>query len=98
MEQEEHIQVVRFSGRWEDLGIWNTLTEEMSEPVIGQAMYNENYEYFNVVNELHVPILYMGLKNIIVSASPERILVSDKEQSSYIKPFVNSIEQRTVFA
>ena len=40
----------------------------------------------------------MGLKNVIVSASAEGILVSDKEQSSYIKPFVDSIKQRIMFA
>jgi mannose-1-phosphate guanylyltransferase len=40
----------------------------------------------------------MGLKNIIVSASPDGILVSDKNQSSYIKPYVDNIEQRIMFA
>ena len=40
----------------------------------------------------------MGLKNIVVSASPDGILVSDKEQSSYIKPFVNTLDHRVMFA
>ena len=40
----------------------------------------------------------MGLKDVIVSASPEGILVSDKEQSSYIKPFVNMLDHRVMFA
>lgn len=40
----------------------------------------------------------MGLKNVVVSASPEGILVSDKEQSSYIKPYVDSIDQQVMFA
>ena len=35
---------------------------------------------------------------IIISASPEGILVSDKEQSSYIKPFVDEIDQQIMFA
>lgn len=51
-----------------------------------------------VVNELDVPILCMGLKDVVVSASPEGILVSDKEQSSYIKPFVNTLDHRVMFA
>lgn len=34
----------------------------------------------------------------MVSASPEGILVSDKEQSSYIKPFVDQISQQVMFA
>lgn len=55
---------------------------------------NEAY----VVNELDVPILCMGLKDVVVSASPEGILVSDKEQSSYIKPYVNTLDHRVMFA
>ena len=98
VEQETKIQVMRFAGQWKDLGTWNTLTEEMSEPIIGQAMQNETCENVSVINELNVPVLCMGLKDVIVSASVDGILVSDKEQSSYIKPFVDKLEQRVMFA
>ena len=40
----------------------------------------------------------MGLKDVVVSASPDGILVSDKEQSSYIKPFVDKLDQQIMFA
>jgi mannose-1-phosphate guanylyltransferase len=40
----------------------------------------------------------MGIKNAVIAASPDGILVSDKEQSSYIKPFVEQIEQPIMFA
>lgn len=96
-EQEKDIKVLRFHGQWKDLGTWNTLTEEMSESIIGSAMYNEDCGNISIINELNVPILCMGLKDLIVSASPEGILVSDKNQSSYIKPFVDRIEQRIMF-
>lgn len=98
VEKEPHIQVMRFAGEWKDLGTWNTLTEAMEEPNVGEAMFNENCENVHVVNELDVPILCMGLKDIVISASAEGILVSDKEQSSYIKPFVDSIDQQVMFA
>ena len=52
----------------------------------------------HVLNELGIPILCMGLHDVIVSASPEGILVSDKIQSSYIKPFVDKIDQQIMFA
>lgn len=97
-EKESNIQVLRFAGQWKDLGTWNTLTEEMSENIIGQAMYNESCDNISVINELDVPILCMGLRDVIISASAEGILVADKEQSSYIKPFVDSMEQRVMFA
>lgn len=40
----------------------------------------------------------MGLNDVVVSASPGGILVSDKEQSSYIKPFVNMLDHQVMFA
>lgn len=97
-EHEPHIEVMRFSGSWKDLGTWNTLTEVMDSPKVGQATLNDTCENVHVINELNVPILCMGLKNMVVSASPEGILVSDKEQSSYIKPLVDTIDQRVMFA
>lgn len=98
VEKEDKIQVQRFSGEWKDLGTWNTLTEAMEEPAVGEAILNETCENVHVVNELDVPVLCMGLKDVVVSASPEGILVSDKEQSSYIKPFVDSIDSPVMFA
>ena len=98
VEKEPDIQVLRFGGQWKDMGTWNTLTEAMEAPSIGEVMLNESCENVHVVNELDVPVLCMGLKNMVVSASAEGILVSDKEQSSYIKPFVDKISQQIMFA
>lgn len=97
-EKEPSIAVMRFSGSWKDMGTWNTLTEAMEEPVIGNGTLNETCENTNIINELDVPVLGMGLKNIVVAASPEGILVSDKEQSSYIKPYVDKMHQLVMFA
>ena len=98
VEHEPKIQVMRFAGQWKDMGTWNTLTEAMEEPKIGKAILNDACENVHVLNELDVPVLCMGLKDVVVSASPEGILVSDKEQSSYIKPFVDKINQQIMFA
>ncbi len=98
VEKEDKIQVMRFAGEWKDLGTWNTLTEAMEEPSIGKSILNDQCENVHVINELDVPVLCMGLKDMVVSASPEGILVSDKEQSSYIKPYVDKIDQQIMFA
>lgn len=98
VEGEDNIQVMRFNGQWKDMGTWNTLTEAMEEPSIGKVILNDKCENVHVINELDVPVLCMGLKDIVVSASAEGILVSDKEQSSYIKPYVDKISQQIMFA
>lgn len=98
VEKEKNIEVIRYKGEWKDLGTWNTLTEAMEESSIGNCITNETCQNTHVINELDMPILCMGLQNVIVAASSEGILVSDKEQSSYIKPFVDKIDQQIMFA
>lgn len=98
VEKEPKIQVQRFSGQWKDLGTWNTLTEAMGESVVGKGVLNEKCQNVHIVNEMDVPVLGMGLHDIVISASPDGILVSDKEQSSLIKPFVDKFEQQIMFA
>lgn len=61
-------------------------------------MMNEKCDNVHIINELNVPVLAMGLHDVVISASPEGILVSDKEQSSYIKPLVDKIDQQVMFA
>lgn len=98
VEHESLIEVMRFNGTWKDIGTWNTLTEAMESDSVGKAIMNDTCENVHVLNELNVPVLCMGLKDVVVSASPEGILVSDKEQSSYIKPYVDEINQQIMFA
>ena len=98
VEQETSIEVLRYSGSWKDLGTWNTLTEAMEEPIIGDGRVNDTCSNVHIINELGIPVLGMGLHDVVISASPEGILVSDKEQSSYIKPFVDAIDQQVMFA
>lgn len=98
VEHEEKIQVQRFKGQWKDLGTWNTLTEAMEENIVGRGVMNDTCDGVHILNEMDVPVLAMGLHDVVISASPEGILVSDKEQSSYIKPYVDKFEQQIMFA
>lgn len=98
VEKESQIQVMRFAGQWKDLGTWNTLTESMDDNCVGPAVLNGSCDNVHIVNELDVPVVCMGLKNVVVSASPQGILVSDKEQSSGIKKYVDRLDSQVMFA
>jgi mannose-1-phosphate guanylyltransferase len=98
VEKEDRIQVKRFAGKWQDLGTWKSLTQAMGEKVIGKGMLDEQCNGVHIVNEMDVPVLAMGLTDVIISASPDGILVSDKESSRRIGPFVDGIEQQIMFA
>lgn len=98
VEKEKNISVIKYKGMWEDLGTWNTFAKAMSENCIGNVIMDDHCQNTQVINELDLPILCMGLKDMIVSASADGILVSDKDQSVDIKEYVNSIQQPIMFA
>ncbi len=97
-ENEKNISVVRYSGEWKDVGTWNTLTEVMEENSIGKVYFDSTCENSHVINETDTPIIAMGLKNVVVAASPDGILISDKNRSSFIKPLVDNIHEQIRFA
>ena len=98
VEAETSIEVIRYDGEWKDIGTWNTLTETMEDSVIGKAVLSTDCSNVHVINELGIPVLGVGLKDLVISASPEGILVSDKEKSDKIKPYVDAIDQPVMFA
>lgn len=98
VETEKNIGVLRYAGEWKDLGTWNTLADVMYKSSIGNVTMDDTCRDTHVVNEMDVPILAMGVKNLIIAASPEGILVADKEASCQLKPYVENLTQQIMFA
>lgn len=98
VEKESNIQVICYAGQWKDLGTWNTLTEAMKEPSTGNVMLDGSCTNTHIINDLDIPVLATGLHDVVIASSPQGILVADKEQSSYMKPLVDALEQPVMFA
>jgi mannose-1-phosphate guanylyltransferase len=96
-ERANRIAAIRYDGAWKDLGTWNTLTEEIQTPLIGKGIITEGSRNAHVINELEVPITLMNLSNVIVAASPDGILVADKEASPRIKDVMKHADQRPMY-
>ena len=97
VEKAEKVVMVEYEGEWKDLGTWNTLTEEMDEKYSGKTIVGEECDNTHIINELSIPIVALGTKNLVIAASPDGILVSDKHKSSYLKPYVESLEARPMY-
>ena len=97
-EKEPHIQVVRYARDWKDVGTWNTMAEVMADAAKGNVTLDEACENTQVVNELEIPILCMGCKDMVIAASGDGILVADKERSGAMKPYVDKISTAAHFA
>ena len=98
VEQEKSIAVLRYRGVWKDIGTWNTLAETMEEPTVGNAVIGDRCENVHIVNELDIPVLAMGMKDTVIAASPDGILVASAETADRIKPYVDTISRQIMFA
>lgn len=97
VEKEKNIDVVKYDGEWKDIGTWNTLTEVMTDKIKGNVLIDDKSNNSNVINELNIPIIAMGLNDIVVAASADGIFVSDKNESSYNKPLVEKLDNRPMY-
>ena len=98
VEKEPSIQVMRFNGLWKDVGTWNMMAEVMADATKGNVIVASACTDTNVVNELSIPVLCIGCKNMIVAASSDGILVADKDDSVSIKPYVEQIDDVVRYA
>ncbi|MFP7473346.1 sugar phosphate nucleotidyltransferase [Niallia taxi] len=97
VEKANHIIAVPYEGYWKDLGTWNTLTEEIAQQVNGKGYISTEVNNSHIINELDIPITLIGLQNVVVAASPDGILVTDKESSPRVKEIVKEIEGRPMY-
>ncbi|MCZ8516465.1 sugar phosphate nucleotidyltransferase [Paenibacillus filicis] len=97
VEKANRIAVIPYDGYWKDLGTWNTLTEEVESTIIGHGTVSHDSVNTHLINELDIPVAVLGLSNVIVSTSPDGILVADKSASPRVKDLIKPLEQRPMF-
>lgn len=94
LEHSSSMAMIPYDGSWKDLGTWNTLTDELPSNSIGNALLGQENENTYVVNELGIPVFADGLKDMIVAASPDGILVCSRKQSEFLKAHVTDLGTR----
>ncbi|MFR9517037.1 MAG: sugar phosphate nucleotidyltransferase [Rikenellaceae bacterium] len=97
VEKAQSIGLVPYSGAWSDLGTWNSLSEKIEDTTIGNATVAEGCENTHIINELDLPVICLGAKDLIVAASPDGILVSSKEASVNLKGYADTLKARPMY-
>lgn len=98
VEKEPSIQVIRYNGEWRDIGTWDTMADVMADDIKGSAIMDVTCENTQIINELNIPIIAMGCKSMVIAASGDGILVSDKIRSTHMKPYVDALGKDAMFA
>ena len=107
VERERHIGAYVYQGPWKDMGTWKALAEETVKPRLGPGLIYGNGKEVNIFNELDIPVIALGVSNVVIAASEDGILVTDTAGSSQLKlalaeyarehpaqdPFVRVIDQ-----
>lgn len=95
VEKSDNIWAVEYTGVWQDLGTWDALTDKMEDQSSGKV-FTGMCENTHIINELDIPLVALKLRNAVVCATPDGILVADKEVSGSIKKYAD-FEQRPMY-
>ena len=97
VENAKNIGMIQYSGLWKDLGTWDSLTEELPLHKYGNVFTDDSGINTHIINELDIPILCLGTKDLVIAASPDGIIVAEKNKSENIKRFTSQIRRRPMY-
>jgi len=96
LEKAKKIIAVKYSGSWIDLGTWKNVTTKL-DPVTGKGLMSTDSLNSHLINELDIPIVTIGISNLVIAASPDGILVAEKEASTGLKEYIENFQKRPRF-
>lgn len=97
LERATNLKAVPFDGMWKDLGTWNTLTDEMEEHAYGKVVLAPTNDHVHAINELEIPLVVTGMKDAVVVAAYDGILVTSNEESAHLKDLLKDLDQHPMF-
>lgn len=97
VEKIDSISVLPFDGEWKDLGTWESLSLELKENKIGKVLSDETTINSHIINELDIPIITLGVDDLMIVASPDGILIADKSKTDQLKNIANKVNVTPMF-
>ncbi|MBW7055842.1 mannose-1-phosphate guanylyltransferase/mannose-6-phosphate isomerase [Paracoccus bogoriensis] len=104
MEKADNLSVVRYSGRWSDLGGWDAVWREglLGNPSENGVLAGHNATAIDCENVLlrsdseDVEIVGIGLRDVMVVATSDAVLVADKGRAQDVRQAVDVLKARGV--
>jgi mannose-1-phosphate guanylyltransferase / mannose-6-phosphate isomerase len=99
MERSELLSVVRYSGRWTDLGSWTAVFAEATADASGTALQGQatalDCENTYLRSEVAgVELIGIGLKNVVAVATRDAVLVADAGSAQSVRLAVETLKAR----
>ncbi len=97
VEKASKIKVLKYEKTWTDLGTWQTITKEMTSRTGGNVILEGDCDQTYIVNDQDLPIVVLDVKNAIVVASNDGILVADRDETHKLKDVLGSVTRRPMY-
>ncbi len=91
VEKEPSIAVMRYNGTWTDAGNWNSIASLLNNGDVGEVYRDNSCENTLVVNHLDMPLLAVGVKDMIIAAGRDGILVCSKDKEEKFHSMVDEV-------
>ncbi|MBU2958577.1 mannose-1-phosphate guanylyltransferase/mannose-6-phosphate isomerase [Paracoccus sp. 1_MG-2023] len=100
MEKADNLSVVRFSGRWSDLGGWDAVWREQLDGQEGGNVACKNSTAIDCDDVLlrsedaDLQVVGIGLKDMMVIATSDAVLVADKSRAQDVRKAVSALKAK----
>lgn len=88
LEQYDNLVVAKYSGTWRDIGSWEQLMQVLECTQIGTHIVTYQSEGSDVLNTSDLPMMVIGVSDLLIVASNHGILVADKSKADIVKMFL----------
>lgn len=97
MEQHTHGKVIKYNGKWNDIGSFKSLHNELPKEQNNNFL-DGDIQILNTTNcyiKSHTVTATIGVDNLIIVNTPDCLLVSNKNECQNIKQIVSELEKKT---
>lgn len=94
LEKSKNLAAVPFRGMWKDLGTWGSISEILGLNSHGDCIVDPSCKDVQVINETQIPVVALGAQELMIVASYDGILITDKGSSPRLKQVVNTLNPR----
>lgn len=96
MERTDKAVVIPVQMQWSDLGCWNAVAEanqqdEQGNTLNGNVIAKDSHNC--LINSEHLLVTTLGIKDQIIVATSDAVLVADKRYSQQVKELVNMVRK-----